>query len=163
MPLRHCAMKASPCASSARGYEREQLAARVRAEHLDHIHFDDPVAAADLPPILAAADAVLVLLQRGSLYEDSLPTKLVEGLAAGRPVIVSAAGESARIVADAGAGYTADPEDPEALRDVIRQAAIDPDRAVKGQAGRAIAAEVFDRRIVVRTLAGYLEEVANLH
>jgi glycosyltransferase involved in cell wall biosynthesis len=145
------------------GFERQQLAARVRAEHLDHIHFDDPVAAAHVPPILAAADAVLVLLRRGSLYEDSLPTKLVEGLAAGRPVIVSAAGESARIVADAGAGYIADPEDPEALRDVIRQATIDPDRALKGQAGRAIAAEVFDRRIVVRTLAGYLEEVANLH
>ncbi len=143
------------------GYERQQLAARVRGEHLDHIHFDDPVATSDAPSILAAADAVLVLLRRGPLYEESLPTKLVEGLASGRPVIVSAAGESARIVAGAGAGYVADPEDPAALRDVIRQAAIDPERSQKGQAGRSLAADLFDRRKIVRTLAGYLEEVAN--
>jgi glycosyltransferase involved in cell wall biosynthesis len=144
------------------GYEREGLAARVRAERLDHVHFDDPVPVARVPQILAAADAVLVLLKRGPLYEDSLPTKLVEGLAAGRPIVVSAAGESARIVADAGAGYVSGPEDPDALRDVIRAAAIDPARSLKGHAARTLAANVFDRSMVVRTLAGYLEEVANL-
>jgi colanic acid biosynthesis glycosyl transferase WcaI len=142
------------------GFEREALAARARSEQLDHVHFDEAVSADDVPNILAAADAVLVLLRRGPLYDDSLPTKLVEGLAAARPIIVSAAGESARLVAGSVAGYVAEPENPHALREAIRQAADDPDRSRKGQAGRVLAEQAFDRQRIVRTLADYLAEVA---
>ena len=142
------------------GFEWQQLSESVRGRGLQHIHFDPAVAASEVPTVLAAADALVVMLKRGPLYEESLPTKLVEGLAAGRPLIVSAAGEPARLVEDASAGYVAPPEDVAGLRAAIRSFVADPDRASRGRRGRILAAERFDRQAIVAQLAGYLEEVA---
>jgi glycosyltransferase involved in cell wall biosynthesis len=140
------------------GYERARLAAEARERGLDHVRFESPRAAAAIPDVLAAADGILVLLRDGPLYEHSLPTKLLEGLAAGRPLVVSAAGEAAAIVAGAGAGYVARPEDPESLRAAIRELASDPGRAERGRAGRVVAESAYDRRVVVARLADHLEE-----
>ena len=142
------------------GFERDALAADAAARGLDHIRFEPAVPASRVPALLAAADAVLVLLRAGPLYAHSLPTKLLEGLAAGRPVVVSAEGEAARIVAEAGAGVTAPPEDAIALRQALVALAARDGRAALGVAGRAVAERDFDRRAVVGRLAGYLEEVA---
>ncbi len=93
------------------GYERSELAAMVAAHGWPHIRFHEAVAQGVVPKILGACDAAVVLLRRGRLYEHSLPTKLVEGLAAGRPIIVSADGDAAGIVTESGAGLTAPAED----------------------------------------------------
>jgi glycosyltransferase involved in cell wall biosynthesis len=63
-------------------------------------------------------------------------------MATGRPVIVSAAGEAARILDEAGAGIAVPPEDPAALAAAIRELAADPVRAAEmGKRGRAYAAQ----------------------
>lgn len=142
------------------GFERDVLDARARARGLANVRFEPAVEAERVPTLLAAADAVVVMLRRGWLYERSLPTKLVEGLAAGRPVIVAAAGESARIVSEARAGYVAEPESPDSLRAAIRACLDDPARAERGRAGRLSAEAHFDRRRIVARLAGYLGEAA---
>jgi glycosyltransferase involved in cell wall biosynthesis len=141
------------------GFERDRLAAAAAAAGLTHVRFDPAVPASSVPDVLAAADATVVMLRRGPLYEDSLPTKLVEGLAAGRPVLVNAEGEAARIVADAEAGYVSTPEDPASLRASIVACALDPERAAKAVAGRRYAERMFDRPAIVRILAGYLAEI----
>lgn len=143
------------------GFERDRLAAVIGTRGLEHVHFDPPVPIDQVPSILAAADAVLVMLRRGSLYDESLPTKLVEGLAAGRPLIVSAGGEAARLVEKSGAGYVAAAEDAGALREAIRVCLADPNRRARGLAGRKLAEAEFDRPAIVARLAGYLEEVAS--
>jgi glycosyltransferase involved in cell wall biosynthesis len=142
------------------GYERERLAAEARERGLDHVTFEPAMAADAIPAVLAAADGILVMLRAGPLYEHSLPTKLLEGLAAGRPLVVSAAGEAAAIVTGAGAGHVASPEDPAGLRDAIRALAAEPDREARGRAGRRAAVATYDRRVVVERLAGYLAEAA---
>src|SRR5262249_24821237 len=103
------------------GYDRAELESRAAAAALDHVEFHGSIAVADVPTVAAAADSSVVLLRSGPLYDEPLPTKLVEGLAAGRPVIVSAAGDAARIVGEAGAGFVCPPEDAEALADAIRR------------------------------------------
>ena len=87
------------------GIERADLARRAEAEGLTRVIFHDPIPFDEVKAVLSAADAAVILLKGGPLYDASLPTKLVEGLAAGRPLIVSAGGDTARIVQ--GAGYTA--------------------------------------------------------
>jgi glycosyltransferase involved in cell wall biosynthesis len=142
------------------GYERARLEAEARDRGLANVRFEPARSADAIPEVLAAADGILVLLRDGPLYEHSLPTKLLEGLAAGRPIVLSAAGEAAAIVADAGAGYIAPPEDPAALTEAIRSLAGDPARATRGRSGRRVAEAAYDRRVVVEHLAGYLEEAA---
>lgn len=141
------------------GFERARLEAEARERGLDHVRFEPPRPAEAIPEVLAAADGILVMLRDGPLYEHALPTKLLEGMAAGRPVIVSAAGEAATIVAKAEAGYVARPEDPASLRRAIREFAADPGRAARGRAGRALAETTYDRLAAVTALASYLEAV----
>jgi colanic acid biosynthesis glycosyl transferase WcaI len=140
------------------GAERAELSARAVRAGLDRVIFHEAVTIDRVPRVLAAADASVVLLKQGPLYEESLPTKLVEGLAAGRPVIVSAAGDSARIVLDGGAGYAAAPGDVDALVGAIRACLADPDRRPMGLAARRVAEEGFDRVALARQLERYLLE-----
>lgn len=139
------------------GYERASLEDEVRRRSLAHVRFEPPVPADRIPVVLAAADAILVALRRGRLYEHALPTKLLEGLAAGRPVIVSAAGDAASIVTGAGAGMAAPPEEPEVLGRVILELAARDDRAAMGRRARA-AAEAYDRSLVVARLDACIRE-----
>jgi len=142
------------------GFERERLAAEARDRGLGHIRFEPSVPAAQVPTLLAAADGVLVMLRRGPLYDHSLPTKLVEGLAAGRPVLISAGGDAAAIVRDSGSGLTAAAEDPAELRRAMLGLMERSDRSDMGAAGRRLAESTFDRQAIVVRLAGYLSEVA---
>jgi len=139
------------------GFERRRLEEIVLARRLTHVRFHAAVPPSGIPEILAAADAVLVLLRSGSLYEHSLPTKLLEGLAAGRPIVVSAAGEAARIVKNAGAGVAAPPEDATALRDAIL-GLLDADLVHMGRSARIAAETGYDRRAIVRGLADLLSD-----
>ena len=134
------------------GVEKAELEARAKDAGLANVTFHGSIPRHQVPQVLAAADACLVLLRRGPLYEDSLPTKLVESMAAGRPVIVSAAGLSARIIESSGGGYTAAAEDPAALARAIDACRDDPDRASRGRAARARAAQSYERGAVLDRL-----------
>lgn len=143
------------------GYEQAALEDEARRRGLGHIHFEAAVAADQIPDVLAAADGILVLLRAGPLYDHSLPTKLLEGLASGRPLLVSAGGEAAALVDAAGAGLVARAEDPAALRSIIERF-MELGPAVRGEmggAGRRLAETSYDRQAIVDRLISYLDEV----
>ena len=142
------------------GVEKAGLVRRCEELGLSNVSFDDSVTAAQVPEILAAADAAFVLLRRGPLYEDSLPTKLLEAMAAARPVIVSADGLAARIIQESGGGYVAPSEDAEGLARAITSCRDDMARVSRGVAGRDFVARDYDREIVLDRLAVILEKAA---
>ena len=107
------------------------------------------VAPARVPALYADADAGVVILRDRPIFAGALPTKLLEGMAAGRPVVVSARGEAAELITEAGAGLAVAPEDPVALAGAFARLATDAGlRARLGAAGRAAAAG-FDREASV--------------
>ncbi len=140
------------------GADRAALEADARRRDLGNVRFHPAVAADQVPGMLAAADALVVMLNRGPLYDQSLPTKLVEGLAAGRPIVASASGWPAKIILDNSAGFVAEPEDPVALRDAIIRCLRSAGRRAIGRAARSVAVARFDRRAIVRNLETYLSE-----
>jgi glycosyltransferase involved in cell wall biosynthesis len=91
----------------------------------------------DVPGLYAEADVGVVLLRDRPIFEGAVPTKLLEAMAAGRPVVLGARGEAARLVEEAGAGLVVPPEDPEALARAFRELAGDRPRRLRlGAAGR---------------------------
>jgi glycosyltransferase involved in cell wall biosynthesis len=113
-----------------------------------------------VPALYGDADAGVALLRDRPIFSGALPTKLLEGMAAGRPMVVSARGESAELVTEAGAGLAVAPEDPAALAGAFRTLAADPGlRARLGAAGRAAAAG-YDRASSVAGWAALLERAA---
>jgi colanic acid biosynthesis glycosyl transferase WcaI len=142
------------------GVEKPDLVARSREMNLANVVFHGSVPQADVPLILAAADAGLVMLRKGPLYEDSLPTKLLETMAAARPVIVSADGLPARIVESSGAGYVAAAEDPVGLAQAIGASRQDPDRSRRGAAARARVEQDYERGAILDRIAELLRRAA---
>jgi glycosyltransferase involved in cell wall biosynthesis len=117
------------------------------------------VAPEQVPSLYENADAGVVLLRDRAIFAGALPTKLLEGMAAGRPMVVSARGEAADLVAGTGAGLAVAPEDPVELARAFRVLADDRGlRERLGAAGRTAAAG-FDRDSSVEAWASLLERV----
>lgn len=112
----------------------------IDAQRVSNVALLGPVAAARVPSFYAAADAAAVLLRDLPIFTGALPTKLLEAMAAATPVLLAARGESAHLVAGAGAGAVVAPGSVTALADAIRALAADPANRLRlGRAGRVYA------------------------
>jgi colanic acid biosynthesis glycosyl transferase WcaI len=95
----------------------EQLAAEKRLTNLE-IFPGQP--RARIPAIIAASRVCLVLLRKSELFKTVIPTKMLEFMACGRPLVAAVEGEAADLVNRAGAGICVTPEDAMALARAIR-------------------------------------------
>ena len=96
-----------------------------------------PIDHSRVPGLLAAARVAWVPLQRHGNYDRAVPTKLVEAMAAGRPVVASDLGRMGAIVREAGCGLVVPPGDPAAHAAALARLLSDrQDAARMGSAGR---------------------------
>ena len=134
---------------------RLKVLAAERAPGL--VDFVEPVARDMVPTILAAADVGLVLLRSGRLARAALPTKLVEALAAGLPVVVSADGEASDIIVAGRVGLASPAEDHVQMADaMVRLADAPEERGEMSLRARELVRTAYDRRVVVDKLADVL-------
>lgn len=105
------------------GPVRDQIVGQAELRGLRNVSFHPQVPLEEIPGILAASDALLVPLSAHPTFSSFVPSKLIDFMATGRPVLLAAAGESARLLESVGAGLVVPPEDPEALADAVRRLA----------------------------------------
>jgi glycosyltransferase involved in cell wall biosynthesis len=111
---------------------------------------------------LRASDALLVPLGTQPQLEKFVPSKLFDFCAVGRPVIIAAAGEAPRLVAEADAALSVPPGDASSLAGAVRRLRDDSDlRERLGRQGREFASGYLRERQVER-LHGLLRSVARL-
>ena len=116
------------------GADAEALAARAPA----NVEMLGLVRPEEVPGLYRSADAAVGLLRDRPIFAGALPTKLLEGMAAGRPLVVSARGEAAEFVGGAGAGLVVAPENPEELAQAFETLHRSRSTAEQmGMAGRA--------------------------
>ncbi|SOD59039.1 Glycosyltransferase involved in cell wall bisynthesis [Streptomyces zhaozhouensis] len=142
---------------------RARLAAA--AEGLPNVELLPPAPRAEFTDVLAAADALLVT-QRASVLDMSVPSKLTSYFVAGRPVLASVAGEggTAAELRRSGGGRLVPPEDPDALAAAARELAADPaGAAALGAAGAAYAAGHLTRAAGLARFSALLDEVLTAH
>ena len=132
------------------------LVREARERELRHVRFLDARPAAELPPLLAAADLLIVPLGLG--IPGAVPSKLYEAMASGRPVVLVATGEAATIVRRHDAGIVVEPHDIAGLTEALRTLAADPVlRRRLGENGRRAAEQCFDRAAIARQFIETLE------
>ena len=104
-----------------------------------------------------AAAAVTVLSSR----QETSPAVLMEAMAARRPVVATAVGGVAEIVADGQSGYVTPPGDAAALAERVQRLLLDPALAsALGAAGRILAEANFRRDRVGRQYLAMLRYIA---
>jgi glycosyltransferase involved in cell wall biosynthesis len=105
----------------------------------------------DVERILAAADVVVV----PSHWEEAFGLAVVEGMAAGRPVVVSRSGAMPELVGDT--GLVVPKKDPAALAAAVSRLLDDP--MLRARLGRAAQVRARERYGMVR----YVDEVTALY
>jgi glycosyltransferase involved in cell wall biosynthesis len=117
-----------------------------------------PIAAAE--HYLRLCDVVLIPLRRTKQIQITLPAKIFEAAALGKPMIVSAEGASADLVRRYDAGLVVPPEDSAALASAVARLRDDPSlRSRLAQGGLALARD-FDRRRFAEEMLGLIRELA---
>lgn len=127
---------------------------------LGNVTLLDPVPETDLQDFLAAAD-VWVIPYRRNIAGVSVPSRLYNLLAVGRPVVVAAEtiSEAALIVEEENIGWVVRPENPHELAAAIRSAASDrAATASKGQRS-AVAALKYTHEIAIIRYRGVFSEM----
>jgi glycosyltransferase involved in cell wall biosynthesis len=114
----------------------------------------------EIGPILGACDVVAIPQSRSMESAYQSPAKLLDALAAGKPVVTSDIGDAAELLG--GVGRLVPPDDATALAIVLGELRDDPAlRAHLGQAASARSAEVFAldrwRAVVAETVAPFLD------
>lgn len=124
------------------GAERERL--ETEAKHMDNVQFEGQRPKSEIPQYLAASDASLVHLKPRAVFETVIPSKLLEAMAAGLPVLLGVKGEAERILTEADAGITIEPNnDRELIAAVERLRTDDVERRQYGKNGREFVTEEF--------------------
>ena len=109
------------------------------SEDLKSVSFEAPVPKAQIPDLMAEADAILLSLKDVPLFRYGVsPNKLYDAYALGRPVITTVAGAINQEVEDYRLGVTAPPGDPQALAAAIKRLMDTPNSERQAMAHRAI-------------------------
>jgi putative colanic acid biosynthesis glycosyltransferase WcaI len=132
------------------GSGRKQLTELCAANPLDNVTLINPVPESNLEEFLSAADVWMVLYRR-NVAGVSIPSRIYNLLAVGRPIIVAAeaSSEAALMLKEEDVGWVVRLEDPPDLAEAIRSAASDRAEMLAKGRRAALAAQRYthDRAI----------------
>lgn len=142
------------------GARRTALEADARRRGLHNVRFEGQVPREDIPNVLAASDAALVLLRRDPLFATVLPSKMFEAMAAACPVILGVPGESRALLDESGGGIGIEPGSGDALARGVLELAADPERRRRmGALGRAYVTARLSHDALARDYAAALQDL----
>lgn len=140
------------------GAETDRLA--VLGQGLPNLRSLDQQPREAIPAYIAASDVCLVPLKKSELFKTVIPTKMLEFMSCGRPVILGVEGQAQTILEEAGGGLAVEPENSQALADAICDLAGNRELARElGRNGRDYIVRKFSRR---QTAEKYIQLLESL-
>jgi len=103
------------------GMKRPYLEQRIAELKISNILLLPPVSKQEARGFINAADLCLVTLKDIPLFKGAIPTKLLDYMACGRPVLCGVEGEAAEIVEEAKAGLVFQPNSSQQLSTIIAE------------------------------------------
>ena len=101
------------------GPEKNRLMELVSSIALNNVIFHDPVSKDQVPVFLQKMDALYIGWHNSNLYRFGIsPNKIFDYLLAAKPIINSS-GAKNKIIKDAKAGFSVEPENPQAIAEAI--------------------------------------------
>ncbi len=110
------------------GMMREVIEKEKKDRNLENVCLLPPAPKEEARFFINAADLCLVTLLDIPLFEGAIPTKLIDYMACGKPVLCGIRGEARRIMEDAGAGIAFEPDDDKQLEKMILDLIHDENR-----------------------------------
>ncbi|PZC47839.1 MAG: Glycosyltransferase involved in cell wall bisynthesis [Chloroflexi bacterium] len=146
------------------GAEREHLENETKRRGLSNVTFVSQKPRSEIPRYIQASDVCLVLLRKADTFRTVIPTKMLEFMSCGRPVILGVDGQAREIIEEAQAGLFIEPENTDALVQGIDQLYRDQGlRESLGRGGRKYIVERLSRRSTAQRYIEVLESVVSTH
>lgn len=143
------------------GPRKAALVDAARARGLTRVQFLPQVPLEESAHYLNLADLVLVPLAPDQIFDMFVPSKLFDGLACAKPVLLSVDGEAREILEASGGGLFVPPGDAEALAEAVRQLGRQPElRRAMGERGRQFVMRHYRRRDQARHFAEVVADAA---
>jgi|SRR5579872_515943 len=102
------------------GPTKADLEEFARRRQLANVFFFPPQPKIKMDEIMQCLDVSIVPLKRLDLFKGAIPSKLLESMATGIPVILAIDGEAKQIVKVSGGGICVTPEDPDELAEAVQ-------------------------------------------
>ncbi len=117
-----------------------------------------------MPSFYAHADALLVSLKKDPVFSMTIPGKVQSYLMSGLPLLGMLDGEGARVIEQAGAGFTSAAGDSAGLAaTVLRMANMSAEERLRiGANGRAYADKEFSREMLMNRFEEFLKEAISI-
>jgi colanic acid biosynthesis glycosyl transferase WcaI len=145
------------------GPEKQKLIELAAQLGLSNVTFHDQVPLEAMPSFVSIADLAVVTLRKSQVMAGARPAKAFVMMAGGKPIVLAAEGEAARLIHSAGAGVVVPPEDFQSLASAIRTLLEHPDIAAKmGANGREFVVSNFQWSSLVRDWLAQLSEASAL-
>ncbi|MCA3280238.1 MAG: glycosyltransferase family 4 protein [Roseomonas sp.] len=143
------------------GEGAEKTALMRAAAGLSNLTFLPPMPKRDVTGLFAGSQIALHILADCPAFAAwTAPNKLMDGLAAGRPVISNLPGDAARLLIQGGAGMAVAPGDAAGLAAALIGLVEDPARrAAMGAAARSLAVRLHDRRLLAARFVALVEAI----
>jgi glycosyltransferase involved in cell wall biosynthesis len=142
------------------GGNREELVRTARERQLTNVIFTGQQPREKIPAIINSSDVCLALLKNQEVFKTVIPTKMLEFMSCGRPVVLGVGGQAEKILREADAGISVEAENPAAIAEAIRTMFTNPELRVRcGRNGRAYIVAKMSRE---QTARQYLDVLANL-
>ncbi|MCA3417280.1 MAG: glycosyltransferase family 4 protein [Roseomonas sp.] len=146
------------------GEGAEKTALMRAAAGLPNITFLPPLPKRDVAGLFAGSQIALHILANCPAFAAwTAPNKLMDGLAAGRPVISNVPGDAARLLTEGAAGIPVAPGDAAGLAAALASLVEDPaHRAAMGAAARSLAVRQHDRRLLAARFVALAEAIPSV-
>ena len=142
------------------GADKDALMKTVSGKGLQNVRFLPQQPRQQVPDLIRASDACLVLLKKAAVFKTVIPTKMLEFLSCGKPVILGVDGQAREVLEDAQGGIPIEPESPEDLAKAVTSLYHDRDLpGALGQNGRRYIVENLSRKSTAERYISVLEKV----
>jgi glycosyltransferase involved in cell wall biosynthesis len=143
------------------GARRAPLEAQARSMGLTNVEFAGERPRGEVPRWIAESGACAVLLRRNDVFRTVVPSKMLEIMAVGCPILLGVEGEARTLLRRAGAGIAIEPENSRQLAAEIRALASDPQLCRQlGASGRRFVAREFIREKLAESYVQILARLA---
>jgi len=129
------------------GPKRKTVENLQKENNLINLTLLDEIPREQIAQYLSAAHVCIVPLKKIELFEGALPSKIFDYMACERPIILCVSGEASRMMKEAQAGITVEPENTEQMISAILKLKEDRVQSkIYGQNGRNYVEKNFSRK-----------------
>jgi colanic acid biosynthesis glycosyl transferase WcaI len=142
------------------GAEKDNLVADARRRGLTNVSFLPSQQPEQLAETIRSADVCLATTTPGTFSEGTIPVKIFDYLACGKPVIAAVGGDAKVVIEASCAGVVVEPGDAKGLADAVRALIADSDRRERlGRRGRDYVESEYSRARTAAKMESVLAEI----